>query len=314
MGTKCSASNAEINGILRKKPEIRQMQGNELVKWIRSIRITAVIFLRPYGLTWLLDRISLLEWSWKNRRVHRQPHNFDAEVLIICAHFNQPEWLKDCVDSVIGQTFQNWSLLIVDDASTMDVDQTLETCEQTDPRIRVLRMTENQGAYVARNSAIQHSEGHWTHVTFIDSDDVAEPDWLEHVLEVSQGLDGWVRPLLKRTDRYLNGNKRLYFGHCQSLFSRGLWTQLGGFQDVRIAGDTELLFRAEKMREFEELSESRAKKTSQKCRVHENNASSTKARVRKEWLESRRREISTAQNAEALFVEARTAALIRFHA
>ena len=290
------------------------MHGNERMRWLRSIRIAAVIFLRPYGLTWLLDRMSLLEWRWRNRRNQRQPRNFEAHVLIICAHFNQPEWLKDCVESIIGQTFQDWSLFIVDDASTMDIDEALIACDQADPRIRVLRMTENQGAYVARNSAIQYAEVHWTHVTFIDSDDVAEPDWLEHVLEVSQGLDGWVRPLLKRTDRYLNGNKRLYFGHCQTLFSKGLWTQLGGFQDVRIAGDTELLFRAEKLRDFEALAESRAEKTSQKCRVHENNASSTKARTRKEWLESRRREISTTQSAEGLFVEARTAALTKLHA
>jgi len=284
-----------------------------MMRWLRSMRITAVIFLRPFGLTWLLDRISLLEWKWRNRGIQHHVRNFDAHVLIICAHFNQPEWLKDCVESIIGQTFQDWNLIIVDDASTVDIDPVLEACDQADDRISVIRMAENQGAYVARNSAIEHAEGHWTHVTFIDSDDVAESDWLEHVLEVSQGLEGWVRPLLQRTDRHLNGRKRLYFGHCQTLFSKGLWSRLGGFQNVRIAGDTELLFRAEKLRDFMELSEGRAAKTSQKCRVHEHNASSTKARTRKEWLESRRREIQAAPSADVLFVEATTAALIKLH-
>jgi len=268
----------------------------------RAFRVRMVLFLRPYGLTWALDRWALLVWRRK-QKAPRTPASKDHHVLVVCAHFNHAEWLPGCVDSLIRQSCPNWTLVIADDASTDPVDEVLVRCAALDERVEVIRLAHNRGAYVARNTAIRSSNAPWTHVAFVDPDDVAEPGWLDHVLALAGPDDGWVRPLLQRTDDQLKGVKRLYHGHCQTLFSRGLWDRLGGFLDVRVAGDTQLLFRASRLGVLLDLKERRALKVSQKCRVHAGNASRLKAEERKHWLEDQRRTIGAVNDPEALYVE-----------
>lgn len=194
-------------------------------------------------------------------------------------------------------------MVIVDDASTEPVQHALEACAQSDDRIEVLQLKKNGGAYVARNAAIAHFQGDWSHVTFIDPDDVAEPTWLEHALSTLGDQAGWVRPLLREMDPELKEKKRLYFGHCQSLWSKEVWLALGWFQNVRIAGDTELLLRAKKLKAFFPYAEVRATRLGQKCRVHDQNASRLKPIERKNWLLDRAEEISKAESPLELHVD-----------
>lgn len=269
----------------------------------RSLRVAVVIFLRPFGLTWLLDRTAMAYWRVKSWTRPRHDANQNHCVLVICAHFNHSNWLPGCVESVRNQTHPNWRMVIVDDASTEPVQHALEACAQSDDRIEVLQLNKNGGAYVARNAAIAHFQGEWSHVTFIDPDDVAEPTWLEHALSTLGDQAGWVRPLLREMDPELKEKKRLYFGHCQSLWSKEVWLALGWFQNVRIAGDTELLLRAKKLTSFFPFTEARATRLGQRCRVHHQNASRLKPIERKNWLLDRAEEISKAESPLELHVD-----------
>lgn len=99
----------------------------------------------------------------------------DDLVSIIMPSYNAARFIGESIDSVLGQTYGNWELLIVDDCST---DETMQTvAAYGDSRIRYLRNTTNCGAAVSRNRALCEARGRW--IAFLDSDDLWLPQKLE---------------------------------------------------------------------------------------------------------------------------------------
>jgi GT2 family glycosyltransferase len=94
-------------------------------------------------------------------------------VLVPC--FNHGEFIAEAIDSVVGQTFSNWEIIVVDDGST---DQSTLTCLQAlqSPRTRILR-TENRGLPAARNFAASQASG--ALFCALDADDQLAPTWFE---------------------------------------------------------------------------------------------------------------------------------------
>jgi glycosyltransferase involved in cell wall biosynthesis len=91
-------------------------------------------------------------------------------VSIILPFYNRAATLARCLDGVLAQTFTDWELVAVDDASTDD-SASLFTA-RGDARVRVLRHEVNRGAGPARNTAIQAATGEY--LALLDSDD----EWL----------------------------------------------------------------------------------------------------------------------------------------
>jgi glycosyltransferase involved in cell wall biosynthesis len=95
-------------------------------------------------------------------------------VSIIMPNYNSARFIKETIESVLAQTYNNWELIIVDDCST---DNSLEIIrEYTDNRIKLLQNQKNCGAATARNNAIEMAEGRW--IAFLDSDDLWTPEKL----------------------------------------------------------------------------------------------------------------------------------------
>ncbi|REL30215.1 glycosyltransferase family 2 protein [Thalassotalea euphylliae] len=100
-----------------------------------------------------------------------------CEVSIITPHFNRSDVVKNSILSVVNQTFENWELIVVDDFSD-DVDQLeLFISELGDPRIQLIKHTENLNGAQARNSGLSIAKGKY--VAFLDSDDLWAPTKLE---------------------------------------------------------------------------------------------------------------------------------------
>lgn len=91
---------------------------------------------------------------------------------------NRAEYLPDAITSVLGQTFRDFELVVVDDGST---DATPDVVAPYLDRIRYVRQ-ENRGKAAARNAAVQLAEGEL--IAFCDSDDAWLPDRLERQLAV----------------------------------------------------------------------------------------------------------------------------------
>lgn len=80
-----------------------------------------------------------------------------------------------CVDSILGQTFTDFELILVDDGSTDDSGKICDEYVKKDNRVRVFHK-ENGGVSSARNLGLDKVRGEW--VTFCDADDFVYPDWL----------------------------------------------------------------------------------------------------------------------------------------
>lgn len=96
-------------------------------------------------------------------------------VSIIMPSYNTDKFIKQSIESVIKQTYENWELIIVDDCSTDNTDQVVLSIQ--DERIIYLKNEVNSGAAVSRNRALREAKGRW--IAFLDSDDLWMPDKLE---------------------------------------------------------------------------------------------------------------------------------------
>lgn len=95
--------------------------------------------------------------------------------------YNRAELVKESIDSVLRQTFQDFELICINDGSTDNTLEVLSELEKIDQRIKVISH-ENKGRCQARNSGIAHAKGKW--IAFLDSDDF----YLDNHLETLQTL------------------------------------------------------------------------------------------------------------------------------
>ena len=107
-------------------------------------------------------------------------------VSIIMPSYNTGRFIAESIQSVLAQTYTNWELIIVDDASTDNTDEIvnrviLSGAKDPDPRIHYLKNTQNSGAAVSRNRALAQAKGKW--IAFLDSDDLWAPEKLEKQLK-----------------------------------------------------------------------------------------------------------------------------------
>lgn len=104
-------------------------------------------------------------------------------VSVIIPTHNRKHTLKRCIDSVLGQTYRNFEIILVDDCST---DGTMEFVESeyaavTDIDIVYVRNDENLGASASRNIGVSYANGEY--IAFQDSDDEWQRDKLEKQME-----------------------------------------------------------------------------------------------------------------------------------
>lgn len=99
----------------------------------------------------------------------------DELVSIIMPSYNTGKYIKESIQSVINQTYENWELIIIDDCSNDDTDSIVEGIG--DSRIVFIKNEENSGAALSRNKALTLAKGRW--IAFLDSDDIWYPSKLE---------------------------------------------------------------------------------------------------------------------------------------
>lgn len=114
-----------------------------------------------------------------------------AQVSVVLPTYNRLGSLPRAVRSVLGQTFRNFELILIDDGSTDGTEAWIS--QQRDPRIRVIQKARREGAARARNDGIRAARGEL--IAFQDSDD----EWLVSKLEKQVALlresgeeTGWV--------------------------------------------------------------------------------------------------------------------------
>ncbi len=100
-------------------------------------------------------------------------------VSIITPTYNCAPYIGETIECVINQSYTNWEMIIIDDCST---DNTKEIVESfNDRRIKYHCLEKNSGAAMARNLGLSLANGKW--IAFLDSDDLWTPDKLEKQLK-----------------------------------------------------------------------------------------------------------------------------------
>jgi glycosyltransferase involved in cell wall biosynthesis len=168
-----------------------------------------------------------------------------VSVVIPC--YQQAEYLAEAVESVIGQTYADWEIVIVDDGSPDDTARVAKEliAQNPDRRIRLVRQP-NAGLAAARNAGIGASAGRY--LLPLDADDVLMPAMLARTVAL---LDAEPRVAIAYTDQRQFGavdrvvrtadwdpdlQRRRNLFAATALFRREVWDAVGGYDPAMRRG------------------------------------------------------------------------------
>jgi len=103
-------------------------------------------------------------------------NSYTEKVSIIMSCYNNGEFAAKSVNSILAQDYTEWELIVVDDCSTDNTWDILESLKELDKRIQLIRSVVNLGAGGARNLAL--AQAHGRYVAFLDADDLWLPNKL----------------------------------------------------------------------------------------------------------------------------------------
>lgn len=119
------------------------------------------------------------------------------KVSVIIPVYNVEKYLRQCLDSVVGQTLQDIEIICVNDSSTDKSLSILKEFQERDKRIRIIEQ-ENAGAGAARNRGMSVAKGKY--LSFLDSDDFFEKDMLEKAYNMAE--EDQVDFVVYKSDQY----------------------------------------------------------------------------------------------------------------
>ena len=114
--------------------------------------------------------------TFKLNEIDHDPLRFYGELIsVIIPVYNVEKYIHRCVSSIIGQSYVNLEIILVDDCSSDGCPAICDDLAADDDRIKVIHQTTNQGLSVSRNTGVELSTGGI--VAFIDGDDYILPDY-----------------------------------------------------------------------------------------------------------------------------------------
>ncbi len=178
----------------------------------------------------------------------RQPA---VSVLLTC--YNREQYIASAIESVLSQWYEDFELLVVDDASTDSTVEVARRFEALDPRVRVIENAIRANQFGNRNRAATHARG--TLIRYHDSDDLMYPHCLAVSvppmlaepragigLSMSRAFSGGPAPMLltprQSYQREFFGMGMFTEGPSAGIFRRADFLNLGGFPDAGVASDT----------------------------------------------------------------------------
>lgn len=135
-------------------------------------------------------------------------------ISIIIPVYNTSAYLDKCIESVVNQTFTDWECILVDDGSTDQSGNICDEWEERESRIKVIHQN-NSGVSVARNHGLSIAKGEF--ITFVDSDDWLDIDYLESLfsLLIKTGADLVLCGMIME---YSSGVQEMYIPTSEEVF------------------------------------------------------------------------------------------------
>ncbi len=218
----------------------------EKLKWINSIyssyQNTPITF-DESGATTIYDSIATAVNSQSEQAN-------ESKVTIIVPTYNAEDTILTTLRSLSAQSWKNLEIIVVDDCST---DHTLDIVEnylKEDNRIKLMQNSRNSGAYVSRNTALEHTTGEF--VTVNDADDWSHPEKIatqvNHLIKHTSTIANFSQQVRATTDMtfYRRGKFGQYvFSNMSSFMFRRepVMHAIGYWDSVRFGGDSEFVRR-----------------------------------------------------------------------
>lgn len=159
-------------------------------------------------------------------------------ISIVVPCYNQAQYLDECLQSVLDQTYKEWECIIVNDGSSDNTEEVAKKWTQKDPRFKYIKK-DNGGLSSARNAGIEKAQGEW--ILPLDSDDKIGSQYLELAKkEFGNGysiiyceaeffginLQKWNLPSYNY-EALLTGNQIF----CSAFYQKNLWTASSGYDE-----------------------------------------------------------------------------------
>ncbi len=174
----------------------------------------------------------------------------EVPATIVTITYNSSKFVKHAIESVLAQSYTNFEYIICDDCST---DNTWEIIQEyKDQRIKAIRNEQNIGEYPNRNKTLNLAKGKY--ILWIDGDDILYPHGLEFMVKM---LDAFPESAMALVNEYRKdiiypyelspeeiyrydflGKPVTHYGLPYTLFKTKILTEVGGFSENYIAGDT----------------------------------------------------------------------------
>lgn len=149
-------------------------------------------------------------------------------ITIIIPVYNVEQYLRQCIESVLNQTYKNFELVLVDDGSKDNSGKICEEYQIRNPRVKAIHQ-KNSGEGEARNTGLRASSGEW--VTFLDSDDYLDKDYLEqlakHIDDSSLVMSGLRKVSLEKSEELTLSPGTLHFRNPAELIRKYRFNTLG---------------------------------------------------------------------------------------
>lgn len=173
------------------------------------------------------------------------------KLLVIIPFYNVEAHLEEAIEGVLQQSFQNFHLILIDDAST-DNSRKIAEKYKSNPKIDLLYNTENKGCYYSVNKALlSASNQEWDYWHYHGGDDVSDLTRFEKImgyLEENPKVIGCKTTFVrvhydsKQVD-VLDGQPHIGTSEGIAFYSRVAFDNLGYYDDTRFGGDTDYFWR-----------------------------------------------------------------------
>lgn len=142
-----------------------------------------------------------------------------VSISVIVPVFNAEKYLKRCIDSILGQSYRNFELILIDDGSTDSSPSICDSYLSIDDRI-IVKHIKNGGVANARNIGIEVSN--YEYFMFVDSDDCIEENMLEEMCKYSENSDVVIAGLEIKYPSFVNiyTPENLEYVHIRELYNK----------------------------------------------------------------------------------------------
>jgi glycosyltransferase involved in cell wall biosynthesis len=216
-------------------------------------------------------------------------------ISVIISVYNGDKYLEDAIKSILNQTFEDFELIIVNDASTDNTQNIIDKYVDLDKRVSSIINEINQGISISRNIALVKSQGKY--IATMDADDVSMPDRLEiqyNFMEKNPDIvlcGGYIQMCDKELNVLseksypiddISIRKRIFrispFAHPSTFYRAEIAKKIGGYSYVfKAALDYDFYFRMANFGKLQNID-----KVLIKYRIHDESISQAKAQLQQE--------------------------------